>query len=373
MCYFYFCYNSRMFSRLVFFCCTIFLLQFTGCKSDVSEYEINKNATLDISLQGTSSLSRSQGTSLPSNEDRINTLAVGVFYADGSVNLIAEPEITDTFVSSLSCSPGICDIAVVANAPSGTFSGVSNRDDFMNKVISLNTTASGGIQTSDNLPMSGIAESVELKVGVTTRASIVLSRLVARVSLSNVRTEFDPKGQYSNATLGIDKVFLYDANGTSKVTPGTYTVPSSVVRLYGGTVNNGTWESGTPYLLNELSTPQSTINMPHWFYTFANTDMFRPTKLVLSGMFDADGSGSVYAARRVYYPIVVNKAQLGTHIEGSGGGTSTISRNTSYCISAVIKGAGAETPEINIEPVEMQLTLTVSHWELTLLQDVEIY
>lgn len=373
MCYLYYCYDSQIISRLVFLCCTAFLSVLTGCKSDVSEYETRQKATLDITLQGTSLQNRSQGSSLPSSEDRINTLAVGIFYADGSVNLIAEPDITGTSVSSLSCSPGVCEIAVVANVPSGTFSGVTTRDDFMNKVISLNTTASGGIQTSDNLPMSGIAESVELKVGVTTRASIVLSRLVARVSLSNVRTEFDPKGQYSNATLGIDKVFLYDANGTSKVTSGTYTVPSSVVRLYGGTVNNGTWESGTPYLLNELSTPQSTINMPHWFYTFANTDLSRPTKLVLSGMFDADGSGSVYAARRVYYPIVVNKAQLGTHIEGSGGGTSTISRNTSYRISAVIKGAGAETPEINIEPVEMQLTLTVNQWVLDLLQEVEVY
>lgn len=346
---------------------------FTGCKSDSSEYESQKNAVLEIAVKGTSLLSRAQGNFLPSDEEHINTLAVGVFYADGSVNLIAEPEITGTSVAGFNCSAGVCDIVVVANIPSGTFSGVTSREDFMNKIISLSSTASAGVQTSDNLPMSGIAENVELKVGVTTRATVALSRLVARVSLSSVRTEFDPKGQYSHATLAIDKVFLYDANGVSKVTPDAYTVPSSVVRLYGGTVNNGTWQAGTPYLLNELSTPENSIDTPHWFYTFANTDLSHPTKLVLSGIFDADGTGSLYPETRVYYPIVVNKSQTGTSIEGTGGGTSTISRNTSYRISAVIKGAGAENPEVNVEPVEMQLTLSVSQWELILLQEVEVY
>lgn len=346
---------------------------FVGCKSDVLECESPKNAVVEISLKGTSLQSRSQGSSLPSDEEHINTIAVGIFYADGSVNLISEPEVTGTSVAGLNCSAGVCDIAVVANVPSGTFSGVTSREAFMNKVVSLGSTATAGVQTSDNLPMSGIAEGVELKVGVTTRASVALSRLVARVSLSSVRTEFDPKGQYSHATLEIDKVFLYDANGASKVAPEAYTVPSSVVRLYGGTVTNGTWQTGTSYLLNELSTPESSMDTPHWFYTFANTDLSHPTKLVLSGIFDADGTGSLYPGKRVYYPIVVNKSQTGTSIEGTGGGTSTISRNTSYRISAVIKGAGAENPEVNVEPVEMQLTLTISQWKLNFFQSVEVY
>lgn len=348
-----------------------------GCSGDNNELNTQgeKTASLQLTVEGTSVQTKATSTTLPSDEDDIQTLAVGVFYSDGSVNTIAEPTVTGASVSAINCKAGTCDIVVVANAPSGTFSGATTKEQFLAKTVSLGVTATSGAQTSGNLPMSGQTEDVSLQVGITAAATVNLSRLVARVSTSKIVTSFDAAGQYKNATFRMDKLFLYNASGLSKVAIGdaSQTMPSSPEWLHGGTVSGTTWTAGTSYLLDELSTPESSLSAPHWFYTFANNSATNPTKLVISGLFDTDGSGTTYTEKRVYYPIVVNKAQTGTTIDGAGGGTSTIARNTNYAITATIKGIGADSPDDNIEPVAVQLSVTVDDWELSFLQEVVVY
>ncbi len=377
--------RNRPFQTLPFLFVLTLCSLLWSCSSDKSELGTvtDKTASLKLTLEGSSEAktagvsaqTRASGSTLPTAEDNIKTLAVGVFNADGSVNTIAEPSISGSTISTINCTEGTCDVVVVANAPSGTFAGAATKEAFLARTVSLGVTALGGVQSSDNLPMSGQTTGVVLQPGVTTNASVTLSRLVARVSVSNIKTAFDAGGQYNNATFKTDKIFLYNASGVSKVATGdaTTTMPTSPAWLNGGTVSAGTWTTGTDYLLDELSTPSASVTTPHWFYTFANNSTTNPTKLVISGLFDTDGSGTTYSEKRVYYPIVVNKAQTGTNIEGTGGGTSTIARNRDYAITATIKGIGADSPDEDIEPVSMQLSVSVDEWELTFLQDVIIY
>ena len=91
-------------------------------------------------------------------------------------------------------------------------------------------------------------------------------------------------------------------------------------------------------------------------------------------VFDQDGPGTAYDEETVYYPIVINKSQSGTTITENGetktGRTGYLDRNTVYNLSAVIKGKGVSDPSQDIEPADLNLTVTVADWTLTVTQEV---
>ena len=125
------------------------------------------------------------------------------------------------------------------------------------------------------------------------------------------------------------------------------------------------------YLYETVSThtANTELTTPYYFYTFPNVSN-TPTKLIIKGMFDADGGGSSASVPR-YYPIVINKKQANTTISG-GAGTDkgSIALNTKYVLTAVIKGEGAPDDNTDIDPATLQLTVTVADWALTIRQDV---
>jgi len=118
-------------------------------------------------------------------------------------------------------------------------------------------------------------------------------------------------------------------------------------------------------------TANTELTTPYYFYTFPNVDSSKPTKLIIKGLFDADGSGSTSAPIARYYPITINKKQANTTISG-GAGTDkgSIAANTRYVLTAVIKGEGAADDKTDIDPATLQLTVTVADWALTVRQDV---
>ena len=158
------------------------------------------------------------------------------------------------------------------------------------------------------------------------------------------------------------------------------TFPSSPDYYHGGTVSGTTWTDGNDFIRDDLSeavkvdasTPYTTS---HFFYAFPNPSTnLTKTKLVIAGVFDQDGSGTAYDEETVYYPIVINKSQSGTTITENGetktGRTGYLDRNTVYNLSAVIKGKGVSDPSQDIEPADLNLTVTVADWALTVTQEV---
>ena len=338
---------------------------------DLEPQPQGKTAVLEISIQGTSTLdTRSTGGTLPgtSDENKIQRIAVAIFNSDGSVNTISEST-TGTSSLSISCTPAAsCSGVAVANAPAKAFAGITTKTAFLAKTLTLG-------QTATELPMSGeikdkttSAGTFTLTAGQTTNVKVDLTRMVARVSISSIKTAFDPAGQYSKATFKAKQIFMHNAKTTSNVDPGTLTTTNlktgwddaSVTADYVVTlkddISSGVAITGTPY------------TTPYWFYTFPN-DNTTSTRLVIRGDFDPDGSGSV-AASDVYYPVVVNLGQTGTSIN-SGSKDGTIARNTTYAITATIKGKGAPNPNTNMVPATLDLTVTVAAWALNITQDVE--
>lgn len=350
-------------------------LSLTACSSEENEVvqPKEKTARLELTLLGTPAETKATGT-LPTSEDQINRLTVAVFTGESNNPVNALQEFTGDDIKAATggtgkkitmlCEPGEGQtIYVVANAASGLFAGVNNLAAFKAKLILLSeTTKDGGTgdatdtQKATNLPMVGTATGKKLEAGVEATETIELSRLVARVSISSIKTAFETTGQFKDAKFKVTGIYLKNAN--SKVNADKT-----------GSTNIDGGETANKYLYEAVTNTDNTaITTPYYFYTFPNASTSTPTKLIIKGIFDADGAG---AAVTRYYPITINKKQANTTITGgSGTAKGSIAANTKYVLTATIKGEGVEHDTDEIDPATLQLTVTVADWALTISQDV---
>ena len=357
-------------------------LSLSACGSDENE-NVNqpkeKTARLELTLVGTPADSRATGTLPTTDESQINRLTVAVFTGASGNPVNALREFTGDDIKAATSGTGkkitmLCEpgngqtIYVVANASTGLFAGVTNLAGFKAKLMLLSETtkaagagASTDTQKANNLPMLGSATGKDFTAGTETEANIALSRLVARVSISSIKTAFDPVGRFKDATFKVTGVYLKNANSSVNADK------TGSVLVHGGDGSTDTKK----YLYETVSThtANTELTTPYYFYTFPNVSN-TPTKLIIKGMFDADGGGSSASVPR-YYPIVINKKQANTTISG-GAGTDkgSIALNTKYVLTAVIKGEGAPDDNTDIDPATLQLTVTVADWALTIRQDV---
>jgi len=377
-----------------------------SCSNDANETDpqsLPKDAKLTVTLQGTTSVSRSTGSAVPTDENTIQRVAVGVFFNAGTTNVIKEftaSELTAASgLASLYCAGANEDqtVVVVANAPAGTFAGAANLTDFISNTVALSKTledANGTAQTYQtavNLPMSGSVTSAIAAGATAATATVPIYRLVSRVSLSSVKTQFDATGLYPNAKFKITDVFLYNGNSVSSVDPGTANPATLSTPLSGfddtGAVTAYTWlthdlsgaSSSTGGLTATEILPASTV---YWFYTFGNATA-NQTKLVIKGEWDENGDGDLLDSGEgvVYYPVIINKLQPGTTInDGTNDltasddtthkGDGIILRNSTYAISAIIKGKGSSSPATDVIPAYLSVTISAQAWGLNLTQSV---
>lgn len=162
--------------------------------------------------------------------------------------------------------------------------------------------------------------------------------------------------------------------GTSTVATGTDPKTSGLIKT---AEIAGTADYLALHNLNADIT-SAAYSTPCWFYVFANgladgTSTATPTKIVLKGLFDPDGSGTMPSEVQ-YYPIVINKQQVGTQIKGEasvpGIGSCTVLRNKLYKISVIIKGRGITVPDGDLETALFNLNINVQPWTMHIEQDV---
>lgn len=389
--------------------CAIILSACSGDTDPTPNTGDKKTAKIELSLTGTTT--RATGATLPADdntdEQTVFNIVIGIFNSSGGVLTIQgidNPAISPT-AEIISCpltqNETGCTAVVVANVPTAkisTLTATTSKDDFLKVTLGLQeTTASvGTTQLSNKLPMSGNVivtsdetSTFDLVAGETkTGLSVLLSRMVSRVTLTGITTNFSSTGQYANATFKFKRIFLRNALSLSKVTPsatlGDNIDGAGTFAMGGGTWNTETkaWENDDDnYLFNEVGTvvdilPGTVIpdNLDYyWFYAFSNNSTTSPTALVIQGEFDTDGDGGK-DAETVFYPVVINKSQVGTSITENGdevpGQTGTITRNRLYNISVTIKGKGVSTPTDNIIPANLEITVSVAPWNLTVVQNV---
>ena len=210
-------------------------LSLSACGSDENENVIQpkeKTAKLELTLVGTPADSRATGTLPTTDESQINRLTVAVFTGASGNPVNALREFTGDDIKAATggtgkkitmlCEPGNGQtIYVVANASTGLFAGVTNLAGFKAKLMLLSETtkaagagAATDTQKANNLPMLGSTTGKDFTAGTETEANIALSRLVARVSISNVKTAFDPVGRFKDATFKVDAIYLKNVDSS---------------------------------------------------------------------------------------------------------------------------------------------------------------
>jgi hypothetical protein len=382
----------------------------SGCGKEMNTdvTDSGKTASLEIRVSG-ANVASTKATGTPdalTEENVITNLTVGLFKKDGTTDVISEGKVTGTLESEkvtitgtgaaqvakfkVTGTEGERTVIVVANAPTGKFAGALNIDEFRKRALDLT-------QVKTNLPMSGesAADAVTLTGGTTQTANVVVSRLVARIQLESLKTDFSPVGQYSNASFTLDKVFLYNAMSSSQVgvISAAELVTSLPIHGWDGTKEVGEIKNASllDMGINALipAAPASAYAVPYYFYAFQNyysagidnTNKVTATKLVVSGWFTPDKNAPA-TKFYVYYPAVINRAQVGTTINGTDKDNNAVSdmsnisntgilRNSTYSIEATIKSIGVDSPDMFMEPAALDLTVTVAPWSLKVTQKID--
>ena len=368
---------------------------FSACSSSTDPIPSTEEPGIAKVVLSVNPTTRATGTTEPNDnntaEQKINRLTVAVFNnASGAVLTIQEKEEVNPTTLSFDCplsAVTVCSAIVVANAPSGHFAGVTTREGFLAQTFSL-----GDAQTSANLPMSGAvlkdasASTFTLTPGGASSAnslSVALSRLVSRVIVKKIDTDFSSTGAYSASVFKLTNVFVRNALSTVKPATGGYadTKPDGVLGATNYLTGGGaTWDAGLTTLasLNSAAASgwdTSTHNYDdaanyYYFYVFPNEDSSYPTTLVLQGTFDTDGDGDLNEetnSGNVFYPVVINKSQIGSVVKDGNGvevpnQTGTIARSTKYQLEITIRSKGVASPADNINPASLAVTVTVTSW-----------
>jgi hypothetical protein len=367
-------------NKFIYLFITLFAIGFSSCSKDDVSQETGVATTLKVSITGigvntkahSAIIVNDAGSTVGTGEAKINRITVAVFKA-ASANTVDDSDPVDVIYEtvaltgssvSVPVTAGNRSVLVVANAPAGAFENITTRSGFKSKTLSLDLTAKGvdgeaesveSTQSISNLPMEGeitYVTGTTINTGTTTTASVILKRLVARVAITSITTQFS--GAYANATFTPTEIFLYNANtsftwgsvaSTSLFKQGETLVPANYCSYLGNTVSGYTTNIGDPY----------------YFYTFPN-DATSPTKLVIKGTFDPDG-GTASNAKTVYYPIVINLYNVNTsNLPDGASSTAKIEANKAYNLTAIIKGEGSTGASVDITPVNLTVNVSVQAW-----------
>jgi hypothetical protein len=214
-------------------------------------------------------------------------------------------------------------------------------------------------------------------------ANVTLHRMVARVVLNNITTNFS-----NGESFTVTDVFMKNVNsessfmhsdiaaeaGTFATLKGFPTVQTLVDGLMADT-NNKAW------LHNSYATTPWSNTTPAYFYVFPNnnTVFAQQTQIVIKGKYIDNDNPSPGVDK--YYVAVVNRAPDAegkiTYTDNPDAGTGAILGNRIYEIAVTITGKGqtASDVEADVDPIpagqnNVELTVNVAEWPVAIRQSV---
>lgn len=354
---------------------------FAACSSDSdtgsNTPQGDRYLTLSIntkSVMRTTMLDSDPGSA---SEDAINSLTVGIFNDAGDAVKIEEfaSSAFDTSSGTIQVvitNQGLVDgnkVIAVANAPSGTFSGCTDITSFKAKAMTIDDAlANGAAEKITNFPMVGNSTIAATTGHVNFTADVTLYHMVAKVSLAPIAIDFSGNTLYPSATFTPEELFLYNVPASQAYwyTPGT------TATVYSG-------ESSATTKKEYLGSGAATIDIAksHYLYALPNSETGdKATKLVIKGTFKATPSS---AGSTIYYPIYLDyvapatAGAAGTAAAGDLPGYATeigltartpkvVYANDNYKINVTIKSIGATSPDSDLDPQQVTVSVTVAPW-----------
>src|SRR5574344_134053 len=343
-----------------------------GCSKNESEIEAGNEGecalTVDIAPStgapagivsgglGGSTKATGTGHGVQDDDNKIQTLEIFVFKnvsgaADDGVlevyKKFSGSPLTTLTGLQLTAKTGPKTIIAIANSHVASWAGVDTYTEFKTAASSLKT---------ENLTTFVMTGSASVTLAATASVSIPISRLVGRVILNSIKTNFAGT-PYAGSTLSAVKIFLTNVSGSKLFYNGED--PSTAVVLNSkqfvsadcsGCAMSGILADDVTGTIGEAA-----VTTTHYFYCYENTlaaetASARFTRMVIQATL----AGKVY-----YYPVDINREGYGWV---SANGHVGVKRNTSYAVSVVINGPGSTTPDDPITRGTLTAGVTVSNW-----------
>lgn len=332
-------------------------------------------------------------------EQQINRITVGIFSSDGStVRTIQEltkntgtatagdgtySQKADTATATIVTNSLKKDdkIIVVCNAPAGIFHGATSADDFQGRTEGIDAALAtefgqslGASLVKDNIPMMGDGKLTPVENSDNFKAEVTVQHQTAKVTLESLKVDFDQNGAYKDATFEPTGIFLMNVPETLNFTTAAATTTESTASssLFHGYDNEEAKATYKQYLTTSAiagtvlhgdaaATLDNTFGNKYYFYTMPNSlgAKGKRTKLVIMGNFKSNGSGD---GKIVYYPVSLNATydKNGVAQAADGGTLFTVNPNKNYKCSVIIKTKGADSPQGDLTPQQVAITVTVS-------------
>ena len=355
---------------------------FAACSSDSdtgsNTPQGDRYLTLSIntkSVMRTTMLDSDPGSA---SEDAITALTIGIFNDAGDAVKIEEfaSSAFDTSSGTIQVvitNQGLVDgnkVIAVANAPSGTFSGCTDITSFKAKTMTIDDAlANGAAEKITNFPMVGNSTIAATTGNVNFTASVTLYHMVAKVSLAPITIDFSGNTLYPTATFTPEELFLYSVPASQAYwyTPGT-----GATDYYSG-------ESSATTKKEYLGSGAATIDIAksHYLYALPNSETGdKATKLVIKGTFKATPTST---GSTIYYPIYLDyvapatAGAAGTAAAGDLPGYASelsltartpkvVYANDNYKINVTIKSIGSTSPDSDLDPQQVTVSVTVAPW-----------
>jgi len=318
----------------------------SSCNKDLTP-EVNhpSRERISVNIGVSSSLSTKSTSITEENEKNIKNVQIFVFREDGALDAYAK---TTEGSLSVSCTAGERIIYALVNSPSLTT--VSSLSSF------LNTSSYLFDNDTDGFQMIG-GTKTELYSGASVEISV--KRIVSRVIIEKISTDFTSE-VYKTAEFSIDKIYMVNVGGSTKLSDFALTNPTSTVP--GTWLNQKKNSSDLSEFLLDDSINYALANKKqytgvHTFYTYPNPTQQdsqdeswckRFTRLVVEATLDG---------HKYYYPVSIEN----------------IGSNKTYRITNLtITRPGSLSPDIPVTKAECSFSTSLSEWTETEANTEEI-
>lgn len=304
------------------------------------------------------------GHGVNADDNTVNTLEIFIFRNTGSGSAdnghlelykkYSASDLTNGLSGlELTVSTGKKTIYAICNSHNtDNFAGVNTLTLFKKEISLLKN------ENLKNFTMSGFKD---VELNASNEITIKVSRMVARVKLSSVRTAFAGT-PLEGSTLQNVKAYLINVHPEKYLWNGSDRSGAQILNLakYVENDSKSLAMSGMLYESIADKVDDAGNSTARWFYAFENSieqenstanDYF--TRLVIEGTLN----GVTY-----YYPINVNRTGFGyvssTDIKPG------IERNKSYELSVVISKAGSLDPNVPIVNGTVSVSVNVEDWTI---------
>lgn len=342
-----------------------FLVMAVSCDQQESEPEVNNGkASLKVQIKGENEAgftTRALGT--PTGESDVKNAKLYIFNSLNVLERVVDNPGAGKVTTGLTA--GEKTLVVLANFGSAypSIQPGQNISDLRSVTSTLEMSDLAGNIASNGLPISGESTATLVESATPNTVTIFVSRMVARIDLEKITIKA-PNG--TEKGVDITEVNIMKARSKANILDKVSSDPdfgylTAAGAEYWGGISGLVSIEVKPFFNSVFQpslngTGEKTPNA--YFYVFPNKGESNPTMLTLVSVVDGNTK---------YFPIQINDGKTGTVDNDEH---KFIKRNNIYKLNVSLRHHNSGTVSPETVPVDLEVTVTVKDWELTIRQDI---